>query len=80
MAQATHLPDQKNNQRSSLLVVCAALFIALLGFAAFVSGYAALLTTWTLPKNAPIAHAAVIQQHVHLHLDIVINQSGMQQD
>lgn len=80
MTQVTHLPDQKNNQRSSLLAVCTALFLALLGFAALVGGYAALLTTWILPKKAPVAHAAVIQQHVQLHLDIVINQPGMHQD
>lgn len=80
MAQITHVSDQQNSRRSSLLVVCTALFLALLGFAVLVSGYATLLTTWTLPKKAPIAHAAVIQQHVQLHLDIVINQPGMHQD
>ncbi len=76
----SHSSGQESKQNSSLFMLCVQLFFAMLAFVAIVGGYFVLLTALSPIKSAPIAHAAVIERHVNVSLNIVINQAGMQQD
>ncbi len=72
---------QGKQQRSSLAFVCVGLVFGILFCAAIISGtYFALERAFGSPRTTPIAHAVQPERHIQLSLNIVINQSGYQQD
>jgi len=72
---------QGKQQRSSLAFVCVGLVFGILFCAAIISGtYFALERAFGSPRTTPIAHAVQPERHIQLSLNIVINQSGMQND
>ncbi len=72
---------QGKQQRSSLAFVCVELVFGILFCVAIISGtYFALERAFGSPRTTLIAHAAQPERHIQLSLNIVINQSGMQND
>jgi len=72
---------QGKQQRSSLAFVCVGLVFGILFCAAIISGtYFAFERAFGSPRTTPIAHAVQPERHIQLSLNIVINQSGMQND
>ena len=74
--------NQREQQRTSLAFISVELVFGILLCVTFVAGiyyYFAFQAVIGHRATAPIAHAA-ITRHVQANLDIVINQSGLQQD
>lgn len=74
---------QREQQRASLAFMSVELVFGILLCVTFVAGiyyYFAFQAVLGHRATTPTAHAAVITRHVQANLDIVINQSGLQQD
>src|SRR5437763_16511894 len=76
------IPDRQGKaQASSLTFVFVGVFFGLLMCLALGSGvYFALFSVFGRPSAPPVAHAAQIEKHVQVKLNIVIDQPGMQKD
>lgn len=80
MSQEYQSSRRERNQISSLALICTQVFLALFGLTAIIGGGMALFTAMAPHKTAHVVQAAAIQEHVQAHLDIVMDQPGMQKD
>jgi heme/copper-type cytochrome/quinol oxidase subunit 2 len=72
--------NARQQQRSELAVVLVGVFFGLLGCLVISSGTYFALATTVGSRAAPRTAYAAAPRHVQVHLNIVINQAGMQKD